>query len=348
MTTKGWSFFSDFDVKAWEQDVPQSADAVHGLEGWKKPLWTPHSASKELPERSVAPRSAGNPWILTQTISRKSSVIPALQGGVEGLRFAKGLANDSWLEGVHLDMIRLELDANEIKRKSFELTHWKSASWKGTCGLFCESMTAANVAEHLTLWAEQKELRRWTVDGGRDVNRVNRAVNALRQLDRARDVYRSLDLDASAEWSAFQWRWESGVHALEEVAFLRAIRFVWERWLEENSLDSVPIWIDARTSEDFMIESQPTDHFVGLTSATYAAAMGGADSIETLPHDLLAASPSEDGLRWARNIQHLMREESHLHATFDPMGGSRVIEAWTHSIVDAIWAAYSRSNATAP
>ena len=45
---------------------------------------------------------------------------------------------------------------------------------------------------------------------------------------------------------------------------------------------------------------------------------------------------SSEGKRWARNIQHLMREEAGLHRVFDPMGGSRVVEAWTVSLVDGL------------
>ncbi len=346
MTTKRWSSFPDFDVNAWERQLPHSAEAVHPFEGWRKPLWTAHSVIRELPERGVSPRTEGNPWMLTQTLSHKSQVMPALMGGVEGLRFAEGSANDGWLEGVHLDMISVELNSEEVRNGAFAQGHWTSTEWQGACGLDCNSMTSLSAAEHMLLWANHQKLRRWLLDGGSEANRVNRAVKALQQLDRTHELFRSMDMDVSAEWGAFQWKWQSGVHVLEEVAFLRAIRFVWERWLEVNDHALVPIWIDAQTSHDFMVETQPTDHLIGLTAASYAAAIGGADSIETLSHDHAQESASHDGLRWARNIQHLMREESHLDKTFDPMGGSRVIEAWTHSIVDAIWATYTRSKPT--
>ena len=55
-----------------------------------------------------------------------------------------------------------------------------------------------------------------------------------------------------------------------------------------------------------------------------------------------------DGQRWARNIQHLMREESGLHRVFDPMGGSRVVEAWTGSLVEAAWAQYEHMKGNMP
>ena len=80
MTTKRWSSFPDFDVNAWERQLPHSAEAVHPFEGWRKPLWTAHSVLRELPERGVSPRTEGNPWMLTQTLSPQKSSDACIDG----------------------------------------------------------------------------------------------------------------------------------------------------------------------------------------------------------------------------------------------------------------------------
>ena len=51
------------------------------------------------------------------------------------------------------------------------------------------------------------------------------------------------------------------------------------------------------------------------TVAAFAAAVGGADAITVLPHTA-ALGPADRGARaLARNIQHLLIEESHLDAS---------------------------------
>ena len=74
-----------------------------------------------------------------------------------------------------------------------------------------------------------------------------------------------------------------------------------------------------------------------MTSAAYASAIGGTDSLEIVPHDAKDKQASADGKRWARNIQHLMREEAGLNRVFDPMGGSHVVEFWTSSLIESVW-----------
>ena len=122
----------------------------------------------------------------------------------------------------------------------------------------------------------------------------------------------------------------------------RAMRILWQRWLKSRGQAPASIWLDALTYRPEVGEGLSTDRLIGMTSAAYASALGGPDSLEVLPHDSGDGMASSEGKRWARNIQHLMREEAGLHRVFDPMGGSRVVEAWTASLVEGAWDAFEK------
>jgi methylmalonyl-CoA mutase len=71
------------------------------------------------------------------------------------------------------------------------------------------------------------------------------------------------------------------------------------------------------------------------TIAAFAAGAGGADSIAVLPH----TSPpcSADARAIARNIQHLLSEEAHIHRVDDPAAGSGAIETLTDALAQRAW-----------
>lgn len=76
------------------------------------------------------------------------------------------------------------------------------------------------------------------------------------------------------------------------------------------------------------------------TIGSFAAAIGGADSIATAAFDSAWGSEpvgSELGRRLAINTQIILREESGLDRTLDPAGGSYYVEALTDALARAAW-----------
>jgi methylmalonyl-CoA mutase len=74
------------------------------------------------------------------------------------------------------------------------------------------------------------------------------------------------------------------------------------------------------------------------TIGTFAAAVGGADSIATAAFDNLRGEDgSELGRRLAINTQIILREEVGLARALDPAGGSYYVEALTDALARAAW-----------
>jgi methylmalonyl-CoA mutase len=71
--------------------------------------------------------------------------------------------------------------------------------------------------------------------------------------------------------------------------------------------------------------------------ATFSAGLGGADSINVLPHTLALGLPDPFARRAARNTQLVLLEESNLAKVSDPAAGSGGIETLTRELCEAAW-----------
>jgi methylmalonyl-CoA mutase len=89
----------------------------------------------------------------------------------------------------------------------------------------------------------------------------------------------------------------------------------------------------------------PLDPWVNMlreTTATFAAAVGGADGITVVPFDQPLGEPGALGRRIARNTQLVLAEESSLYRVADPAGGSWYVESLTDQLAQAAWAQFQR------
>ncbi|MCL4152375.1 UNVERIFIED_CONTAM: hypothetical protein GTU68_002200 [Idotea baltica] len=81
----------------------------------------------------------------------------------------------------------------------------------------------------------------------------------------------------------------------------------------------------------------PWTNVLRTTMATFAAGLGGADSISVLPHTQALGLPDAFSRRVARNISLILQEESHLGKTVDPASGAGVYDSLTVSLAEAAW-----------
>ncbi len=129
-----------------------------------------------------------------------------------------------------------------------------------------------------------------------------------------------------------------GLNFFGELAKLRAARNLIEFLFQQHGAD---------TNDTFFIASQTSswtfsayDRYNNLlrnASCGLAAAIGGADAIELLPHDFLVKRPNHFSTHLGISVQHLMKEESYLNRVSDPAAGSYYIEALTESLEEAAW-----------
>jgi methylmalonyl-CoA mutase len=127
------------------------------------------------------------------------------------------------------------------------------------------------------------------------------------------------------------------------IAKLRAARRLWARVLELSGVETPdgqpsPMRIHAVTSRPMLSKYDPYVNMLRGTVAAFAAGVGGADAVTVLPFDSANGRPEAFGRRIARNVNHLLIDESHVAKVADPAGGAYAVERLTDDLAVAGWA----------
>jgi methylmalonyl-CoA mutase len=101
----------------------------------------------------------------------------------------------------------------------------------------------------------------------------------------------------------------------------------------------------AVTSWRMITRDDPYVNLLRGTIATFAAAVGGAESITCLPFDTAVGLPDEFSRRMARNTQLVAAEESNIGRVSDAAGGSWYVESLTDQLATHAWAAFQEIEA---
>ncbi len=130
------------------------------------------------------------------------------------------------------------------------------------------------------------------------------------------------------------------------IAKLRAIRLMWSRILGASGIEDTTITINAVSAEMVLSKVDPWVNMLRTTVTSFAAGLGGADSVVCLPYDHLIGLPDGFARRIARNTQLILQEESNVHRVIDPAGGAWFIENLTKDLSTAAWARFQKFEAT--
>jgi methylmalonyl-CoA mutase len=138
-----------------------------------------------------------------------------------------------------------------------------------------------------------------------------------------------------------------GTNFFLAAAKLRAARRLWCRVLDvclgepatgDATLAARRMRLHVRPSKRVFTRHDPWVNLLRNTACVFAAAVGGAEAVGSLPLDAASTTtPSDLSRRIARNTQLILQEESHLHRVADPAGGSWYLESLTESLADKAW-----------
>jgi methylmalonyl-CoA mutase len=161
------------------------------------------------------------------------------------------------------------------------------------------------------------------------------AVEYLRAMTRA-----GLDVDAAAGQLLFSI--SVGTHHFLSIAKLRAARRLWSRVV--RACDCSPaagaMRLHSRVSKRVLTLRDPYVNLLRNTVACYAAGLGGADAITSVPFDAAIGPPDAFSRRVARNTLLVLQEEAHLHRVIDPAGGSWYLDWLTDQVAQKAWAIF--------
>lgn len=163
------------------------------------------------------------------------------------------------------------------------------------------------------------------------------AVEYLRAMTAGVNPAARLSIDSAARQILFSI--SLGTHHFLAVAKLRAARRLWARVVQAcgGSPEAGAMRVHARISKRVLTLRDPYVNLLRNTVACFAAGIGGADAITSVPFDAAAGLPDALSRRIARNTVLVLQEEAHLHRVIDPPGGSWYLDWLTDQVADKAW-----------
>lgn len=121
------------------------------------------------------------------------------------------------------------------------------------------------------------------------------------------------------------------------IAKFRALRLLWARIGEACGVPPATVPLHAETAWRMLSRHDVYVNLLRNTIATFAAGIGGADSIEVLPFTAPLGLADGAARRLSRNTSLILLEESNLHRMIDPSAGAGSIEALTDALCEKAW-----------
>ena len=287
-----------------------------------------------------------------------------LDGGVTSLWLAADEATDvaATLAGVLLDLAPVVLDAPSATTVVAEAFLDLPGAKHPDCNLGIDPLGVMlrdiplavdeAVAELQTLArkAHQHDVRAIVVDataahdlGASDAQELGWSIAAgvayLRWL-----TDHGLSLEEAA--GQIDFRYAATDEQFPTIAKLRAARVLWARVLEASGVQDGSTATAQRqhavTSRPMLSKYDPYVNMLRGTVAAFAAGVGGADAVTVLPFDSANGRPGAFGRRIARNVNHLLIDESHVAVVADPAGGAYAVEQLTADLAAAGWAQFQQ------
>lgn len=147
-------------------------------------------------------------------------------------------------------------------------------------------------------------------------------------------IDRGLEVDTFAPRLSFFFN--SFTDVLEETAKFRAARRCWARIMKERfgakDPRSMMLRFHVQTGGVTLTAQQPLNNIVRVALQTYAAALGGCQSLHTNSYDEALCLPTQQAVTVALRTQQIVAEESGATDTIDPLAGSYFVEAMTDKI----------------
>lgn len=310
-----------------------------------------------LPPRAI--KSENNAWLIHQDFSQlgnraNKEVLEALKNGVNSISFDFDdlVTNANLLDGVYQNMLRINVNCSpeevldpkfESSTKDLDFSHEWSCVVLDVFGdesasseLIVKSIKKLKSLDSFQL---KLNLSVFAEAGFGPIDTLAFATLKMEQLlsfceeagMKAEEVFNHLLLEVSA-----------GRSYLSDLALIRSLRMLMQKLMRlstNNAQANTPIFIQCNSALFNQSRIDPYNNLLRGTIAGMSAVLGACDALLIHPHDA-QWNKSAEGLRYARNIHHLLGEEAYLSAVKDPMRGSFMVERLTAGLLEKSWTKY--------
>lgn len=238
----------------------------------------------------------------------------------------------------YADSLNLDKD---VVRASFDFNPLMMLT---TTGWFNEEKAWGKLAECVKAVAGYKKMRVLCVDAftfnGCGASSTQELAFALAEGSEYISHLTELGLKVNEVAKRITFSFAVGSVYFMEIAKFRAARMLWANIVEAYDSESRcgrKMNIHATTSEWNQTVYDAYVNMLRATTEAMSATIGGVDTLEVVPFDFAFRVPNDFSNRIARNVQLILKEESHFNKVVDPAAGSYYVENLTNSLADAAW-----------
>ncbi len=160
-----------------------------------------------------------------------------------------------------------------------------------------------------------------------------RPIDELYQLTEQIRIWFDSEVANSPAADGLVAHFEIGSSYLLEITRLRAWRIIWGHLMASYGLSAdTPCHIQATIHPDPSLTWESS--YIAATTRALSAVMGGVDYLSIIPPAFESPGFAH---RIAHHVQHLLKEEGHLHRVMDPLAGSYALEEVTISLAEEAW-----------
>jgi methylmalonyl-CoA mutase len=266
----------------------------------------------------------------------------------------------SMLDGVFLQYIHLHIEQSSDALKTANmLRQWcslHSVNSKELRGSLGADGLKCSADEFKSLSVFMKEnfgfFRVFTVnvrsvheEGGSVVQEIAAALAEGHAL-----IVRCMDAGLTVDEASalIQFNFATGSSYFAEIAKYRAFRWAWKSIIEQYKPAfgcSINTHIQASTSRFLQTAKDVHNNLLRATTQAMSAVVGGVNGLVVEPYNSLSTSADDAALRWSRNIQQLLTEESYFEQFRAAANGAHYIESLTHQILQTSWSRFQQWDA---
>jgi methylmalonyl-CoA mutase len=314
-----------------------------------------------FPQRQALGKPAqGNQWEIGESVevqelkATHSLILAALQGGVEAIELSihQNLLAEDWavlLENVQLEYISLQIQLNlpaDQQRTTLQTLYSYCLAKGFPTELLKGSILGVDklpLEPHSISWAAQHlpAFKTLVIDGtGEYRGHTESAQELASMLQKAESLFHALNergMDAGILASKVLFKVALSTSYFVEIAKLRALHILWSNVLKAYGLQEFQVPIAAYFAPGSQ-DNNTNSNLIRAATQALSAIIGGVQYLYVLPANLGAGeAPTLFSRRMARNVQHLLRLESHLDKVQDPAAGSFYIEKLTEELAEKAW-----------
>lgn len=275
--------------------------------------------------------------IVNDASAANQQALEALNSGADGvifdLRNTKDAAVEVLLKDILIDYCHVSFIVSDDKFSKAYATYIEDrcSDFNGPKGVFIGTHYDTDF-QNLINFPGIKTL----VLRAQDLPMSEEIADLLLQATRHIGKISEAGLDAELALSRMVVIADIGTNYFEEMARLRAIRqlfFQLARAYQVDDYQPEDLYIHAISTVWTDERYQPHANMLKATTAAMSAILGGCDSLTVEPEN----PDSPLMTRIARNVSLVLRDESYLNKTADPVAGSYFIETLTDQLAEKAW-----------